>query len=60
LAYPQHAELGWRQIDSLSGSQWRELVAAFGRGLTEAADIAGQPQLAERYSTKKQARIPAL
>jgi uncharacterized damage-inducible protein DinB len=54
LAYPQHAELGWQQIDSLSDSQWRELVAAFERGLTEAADIAGQPQLAERYSTLKE------
>jgi hypothetical protein len=54
LAYPQHAELGWQQIDSLSDSQWRELVAAFERGLTEAADIAGQPQLAERYSTPKE------
>jgi uncharacterized damage-inducible protein DinB len=51
LAYPQHAELGWRRLDFLSDSQWQELIAAFESGLSEAADIAGQPQLAERYST---------
>jgi uncharacterized damage-inducible protein DinB len=51
LAYPHHAELGWRRLDCLSDSQWQELVAAFESGLTEAADIAGHPQLAERYST---------
>jgi uncharacterized damage-inducible protein DinB len=50
LVYPQHAKLGWRRLDSLSDSQWQELVAAFESGLT-AAEIAGQPQLAERYST---------
>lgn len=51
LAYPQHAKLGWRQLDSFSDSQWQELVAQFESGLTEAADIAGQTRLAESYST---------
>jgi hypothetical protein len=51
LAYPQHAKLGWRRLDSCSDSQWQELVAQFESGLTEAADIAGQTRLAESYST---------
>jgi hypothetical protein len=51
LAYPQHANLGWLRLDSVSDSQWQELVARFESGLTEAADIAGQTRLAERYST---------
>jgi hypothetical protein len=42
LAYPQHAKLGWRRLDSFSDSQWEELVARFESGLAEAADIAGQ------------------
>jgi uncharacterized damage-inducible protein DinB len=48
---PCRPPLGWRQLDFLSDSQWQELIAAFESGLSEAADIAGQPQLAERYST---------
>jgi len=51
LAYPQHAKLGWRRLNSLSDSRWQELVARFESGLTNAADIAGQTGLAERYST---------
>lgn len=51
LAYPEHAKLGWRRLDSFSDSQWQELVARFESGLAEAADIAGQTRLAERYST---------
>jgi len=51
LAYPSHAALGWRRLDCFSSSEWQELVARFQSGLTEAADIAGQPRLAERYST---------
>jgi hypothetical protein len=51
VAYLRHAELGWQRIDCLSDSQWQELVTAFESGLTEAADIAGDPQLAKRYST---------
>ena len=50
FVYPQHASLGWRRLDSVSDSQWEELVAQFESGLTEAADIAGQTRLAERYS----------
>lgn len=51
LAYPRHATLGWRQLDSFGDSDWQELVERFRNGLTEAADIAGQPRLAERNST---------
>ena len=61
LAYPQHAQRGWQRLDSLSDSQWQELVAAFETGLTEAAAITGQTRLAERYSTwNNQARVPNL
>lgn len=51
FVYPQHASLGWRSLDSLSDSQWQELVALFESGLTEAANIAGQARLAQRHST---------
>jgi len=51
LAYPQHAKLGWRRLNSFSNSQWQELLVRFESGLAEAADIAGQTPLAERYST---------
>jgi uncharacterized damage-inducible protein DinB len=51
LAYPEHAELGWQRLDSLSDSMWKQLVAQFEIGLDEATETAGQPQLAERYST---------
>jgi hypothetical protein len=61
LAYPQHAQRGWQRLDSLSDSQWQELVAAFEAGLTEAAAITGQTRLAERYSTwNNRARVPNL
>jgi uncharacterized damage-inducible protein DinB len=49
--YPKHASLGWRTIDSFSASQWQELAARFELGLTQAADIAGETRLAERFST---------
>jgi hypothetical protein len=61
LAYPQHAQWGWQRLDSLSDSQWQELVAAFETGLTEAAAITGQTRLAERHSTSNnRARGPNL
>lgn len=51
LPYPAHSESGWRQMDSISDSDWQALVSRFEAGLTEAADLAGQPGLTERYST---------
>jgi uncharacterized damage-inducible protein DinB len=54
FAYPQHAGLGWQQIDSLSETQWQGLVARFEGGLSEAAEIAGEARLAERYSTMEE------
>jgi uncharacterized damage-inducible protein DinB len=51
LAYPAKAELGWQRVDSLSDAAWTELVARFETELAEAAELAAQTGLAERYST---------
>jgi hypothetical protein len=49
--YPEHAEREWRQIHTLSDSQWQELVLRFEAGLPEAADPARTGRaLAERSS----------
>ena len=48
LAYPQHAKLGWKRLNSLSDSRWQELVARFESGLTNAAYIAGHDR-SERH-----------
>jgi uncharacterized damage-inducible protein DinB len=51
LPYPEHAELGWQRFDSVGDSQWQSLVSRFTAGVAEAAEIAGERQLGERYST---------
>jgi uncharacterized damage-inducible protein DinB len=51
LAYPEHAELGWRKMESLPDAEWRELVRQFEASLTEASALAGQTGLQGRYST---------
>jgi uncharacterized damage-inducible protein DinB len=56
LAYPQRAQQGWRRLDSVSDSEWKELVARFETGLNNAADMAGEMRLAERYSSLEEPR----
>src|SRR5215469_13372680 len=36
LRYPEHAEAGWRRLDTLSDAEWQELVSQFEAGLREA------------------------
>src|SRR5579864_9281745 len=40
LAYPEHAEPGWRKLESMTDAEWRELVLRFEAGLTEASALA--------------------
>lgn len=51
LGYPEHAELGWRRFANVDDAEWHRLVEKFGSGLAEAAQIAGQPGLADTASS---------
>jgi uncharacterized damage-inducible protein DinB len=51
LAYPEHSNLGWRRFDMISDFAWEQLLTQFAAGLADAADVAVQTGLTERYST---------
>jgi uncharacterized damage-inducible protein DinB len=51
LPYPSQASEGWASFGALDEGGWRELVGRFETGLAAIAAIAGQADLATRYST---------